>query len=221
LRGAGAQPLPRLPERPVRGPLSGSLRKFPRRLGQFPLSFTADPRRVPAPPAMSALNPSPAPRSLLMWDCRAEPVSSEDICVRTTKRKRRFLSPYLVCGFVMSLSPIELNNRDGSDRPDELEKPAETTQRHTPRGVGVQDDYSGLTSPRLCQKRLPTPFHPPLLAEISQNSRLNIPLEIAMDNFRRARVFLPAAVALHATISMPPDPWYPPPQPASRRAARL
>lgn len=43
----------------MRAPLSGSLRKFPRRLSQFPFSFLADPRWVPAPPVTFALSPSP------------------------------------------------------------------------------------------------------------------------------------------------------------------
>jgi hypothetical protein len=45
-----AQGLSEQPFRPLPG---GSLRKFPRRLGQFPLSFSAEPRRVPAPSARS------------------------------------------------------------------------------------------------------------------------------------------------------------------------
>jgi hypothetical protein len=39
---AEAQPLPHLPERPVRAPPSGNLQKFPRGLGQFMLSFLAE-----------------------------------------------------------------------------------------------------------------------------------------------------------------------------------
>ena len=39
--------LPRLPERPFRTLSGGNLRKFPRRLGQFPLSFPAESRWVP------------------------------------------------------------------------------------------------------------------------------------------------------------------------------
>ncbi len=56
---AGAQLLSHLSERPIRAPLSGSLRKFPRGLSQFPLSFLADHRWVPAPPVTFALSPSP------------------------------------------------------------------------------------------------------------------------------------------------------------------
>ena len=47
---------PHLPERPVRAPPSGNLRKFPRGLSQFPLSFSAESRRVLAPPVKSALS---------------------------------------------------------------------------------------------------------------------------------------------------------------------
>jgi hypothetical protein len=52
---------PRFLERPVQAPLSGSLRKFPRGLGKCSRPFSVDPRRVHAPPAMSALSPIPAP----------------------------------------------------------------------------------------------------------------------------------------------------------------
>ena len=65
--------LPHLPEGPFRThhPLheaqqwvpGGSLLKFLRRLSQFQLSFPAESRRVPAPPAKCALGPT-APRSL-------------------------------------------------------------------------------------------------------------------------------------------------------------
>ncbi len=42
-----ALPLQRLPERPFRTLPGGSLRKFPRGLSQFPLSFLAKSRRAP------------------------------------------------------------------------------------------------------------------------------------------------------------------------------
>lgn len=66
---AEAQPLSHLPERPVRAPPSGTLQKFPRRLGQFPLSFLAEPRRVPAPPVMSALSLGTAPQKAEWHHC--------------------------------------------------------------------------------------------------------------------------------------------------------
>ena len=43
----------RLSERPFRTQPGGNLRKFPRGLGQFPLSFQAESRWVPAPSAMA------------------------------------------------------------------------------------------------------------------------------------------------------------------------
>ena len=58
--GAGCQNslASHLPERPVRVLPSGSLRKFSRGLGQFPLSFSAEPRRGPAPPVKSLRFPT-------------------------------------------------------------------------------------------------------------------------------------------------------------------
>ena len=50
-RGPGRErSRPHLPERPYRTQPGGSLQKFPRGLGQFPLSFLAESRWGPAPP---------------------------------------------------------------------------------------------------------------------------------------------------------------------------
>jgi len=59
--GAGCQNsvASRLPERPVRVPLRGSLRKFPLGLDRFPFSFSVEPRRGSAPPAISLRAPTP------------------------------------------------------------------------------------------------------------------------------------------------------------------
>jgi|CXWL01.1.fsa_nt_gi hypothetical protein len=73
-----------------RAPLSGSLRKFPRGLGQFPPSFSAEPRRGPALSTMFALSPSRPPRTFLMLDCktlalfsRAQPHRSKGCIIST------------------------------------------------------------------------------------------------------------------------------------------
>ena len=81
LRGAWDQSLPRLPERPVRAPPSGSLRTFLRGLGQFPLPISAEPRRGPAPPAPPALRPSPAPRCKVKQRPYPSAFSPDLVCI--------------------------------------------------------------------------------------------------------------------------------------------
>ena len=129
--------LQRLPERPFRTLPGGILRKFLRRLSQFPLSFLAQSRWAPVPPANCAHGyATPAkevrnkkrkgPGRIQAWPLNASPCSVS--CYMPVHRntlagssKRSFTS-YVVClvhlvCLVHRVGLVQPNKRDKRDKP--------------------------------------------------------------------------------------------------------